>query len=413
MLKKIMAFSLAGLLATQTNAAGYQLQEYSVVGLGRSFAGSGIMGDDYSALAYNPAGMEMNKRSGGQLGLTGIDVRTTVFGYSKDDRFGSYNPSSHTFTRLFRLMPNLFAQYKINDKTTIGAGIYAPFGLATDYPNGWYGSVHGDYSGITVADFTPAISHKITDTIAFGLGLNIQYAVAHLTGGIPISGATDIRGDDFGVGYIAGLTWQPVPETRLGLSYRSHVRHKLNGHNEPKGAPGDPMFSHLANGRYSMSARITTPETVLFSVAQDVGKKWTLSGLVRWTKWSRFDRLTLNQENAVPLSTTNEHWRDTWFLSLGADYKFCKNLTFRFGSAYDQGAVREATYRTARIPDARRIWLSGGLSYQRNDWQLDLGYSHLFIRQVDAYGVSDGVGEFSGRYDSKSDIVGLQFQYKF
>lgn len=407
MFKKLLTLSLLGLAATEAQAAGYQLQEYSVTGLGRAFAGAGIMGDDFSALAYNPAGMQAQTRSGAQLGLTGIDVRTTLNGTSIPGR-----SSGHTFTRLFRLMPNLFSQYKINDKTTIGAGIYAPFGLATDYPNGWYGSVHGDYSGITVADFTPAISRQLTDTLTLGLGLNIQYAVAHLTGGVPGGGKTDIRGDDYGWGYMVGLMWQATQTTRLGLSYRSSVDHKLTGHNEPSGANHVP---YLVDGKYRMNAKITTPETVMFSVAQNVGEKWTLSGLARWTKWSRFERLTLNQENWPALSSTKEHWRDTWFFSLGADYKYCKNLTFRFGTGYDQSAVRGPEYRTARIPDARRIWLSGGISYQRNNWQLDLGYTHLFIRKASAYGTSDSTlpTYFEGHYDSKSDLVGVQFQYKF
>ena len=66
-MKKILLASagLALLCANNVQAAGYQLNEYSTTGLGRSFAGAGVMGDDYSALAYNPAGMTLVKKSGG------------------------------------------------------------------------------------------------------------------------------------------------------------------------------------------------------------------------------------------------------------------------------------------------------------------------------------------------------------
>lgn len=37
-------------------AAGFQVSEQSVVGLGRSFAGAGIVGDDLSAVFFNPPG---------------------------------------------------------------------------------------------------------------------------------------------------------------------------------------------------------------------------------------------------------------------------------------------------------------------------------------------------------------------
>ena len=49
------------LASTASFAGGYQLQEYSVVNAGRAFAGSGIVGDDYSAIAFNPAGMTLKK----------------------------------------------------------------------------------------------------------------------------------------------------------------------------------------------------------------------------------------------------------------------------------------------------------------------------------------------------------------
>ena len=68
MKKLIFGASLLALgLASNANAAGYQLNEYSITNLGRAFAGAGIMGDDYSALANNPAGMTLVKRSGMSL----------------------------------------------------------------------------------------------------------------------------------------------------------------------------------------------------------------------------------------------------------------------------------------------------------------------------------------------------------
>ena len=42
---------LLSVYAGSAQAAGFQLLEYSVTGLGRSYAGAGVVGDDYSALA--------------------------------------------------------------------------------------------------------------------------------------------------------------------------------------------------------------------------------------------------------------------------------------------------------------------------------------------------------------------------
>ena len=113
------------------------------------------------------------------------------------------------------------------------------------------------------------------------------------------------------------------------------------------------------------------------------------------------------------LSSTHENWKNTWLFGLGADYKYCKNLTFRFGTAWDTAAVRAPEYRTARIPDQRRIWASLGASYTKNNWQVDLGYSHIFVHKAQAYGTSDNGGYFHGKYRIESDIFGLGVQYKF
>ena len=81
-MKKISAAAVLAVIASISNAhaAGYQLNEFSVTNLGRAFAGIGVAGDDYSALAYNPAGMTLVKRSGMQAGLTMTEVASKIRG---------------------------------------------------------------------------------------------------------------------------------------------------------------------------------------------------------------------------------------------------------------------------------------------------------------------------------------------
>lgn len=64
-------FSAGAFLTGQAHAAGFQLTDFSMTGLGRSYAGAGIVGDDYSAIAFNPAGMTL-KGTGGQAGAAVI-----------------------------------------------------------------------------------------------------------------------------------------------------------------------------------------------------------------------------------------------------------------------------------------------------------------------------------------------------
>ena len=404
-------------VATNASAAGYQLQEYSVTNLGRAFAGVGVMGDDYSAIAFNPAGMSLMEKSGVQMGAIAVDVYGKAKGESQAQSGSTPGPlkTGRTHSNLFRVLPNFYGQYKVNDKLDLGLGLYVPFGLANDYKNGWFGEEHAGYSGITAVDLTPSISYRISDSLSVGAGINLQYTVAHLTGslfkgihpvtGDFITGTTDMHdADDIGVGYNVGLIWKPTQTTRLGVSYRSKVNHKLQGKNHITLSTG--MDTTLP-----VHAKITTPETLIISAAQDIGSKWTVSGIARYTRWSRFDTLEIHQPGTT--STTYEKWKNTWLVGVGADYKYCKNLTFRFGTAWDNTAIRSANYRTARIPDERRIWTSLGASYTKNNWQFDVGYSHLFVHSAHANHTTEGAGMFNAKYHIQSNILGMGLQYKF
>ena len=41
------------------------------------------------------------------------------------------------------IVPNLYYSRELNNKWTVGLGINAPFGLTTDYDDGWVGRYHG------------------------------------------------------------------------------------------------------------------------------------------------------------------------------------------------------------------------------------------------------------------------------
>lgn len=56
MFKFSAALTLAAAATSAAYAGGFMLTEQSVAGLGRAYAGSGIVGDDLSAVWYNPAG---------------------------------------------------------------------------------------------------------------------------------------------------------------------------------------------------------------------------------------------------------------------------------------------------------------------------------------------------------------------
>ena len=388
------ALILTVALTGTVHAAGYQLNEYSTTGMGRSFAGAGVVADDFSAIGYNPAGMSLNKTNGVQMTTSVVSLYSRFKG---DNGFGQ---SGRGQTRITRVLPAGFAQYKLNDKLTAGLGVYTPFGLATDYDNGWFGEMHGGLSEVTVLNVSPALSYQLTDKVSLGASANLQRAEARLTSINPLNGSNvDLRGNDWAAGYSVGMTYKPVENVRFGVSYRSKVSHALKG---------------KLNRVIDIGAKIETPETVWVSGSWDVNDKWTLSGSFRWTRWERFDMLDITSTaNGAVLSSTAEKWRNTRFYTLGADYKYNNNWTFRFGGAYDTTVISNPSHRTPRIPDGRRFWTSLGLSYNYKNMQFDFGYAHIFVHGGRAHGTVTGYPNPNIKYSSDANMVSFGAQYKF
>ncbi len=430
MKKYLLCLTIACFFAPHAMGAGFQLSEYTVTGLGRSFAGVGVTGDDFSALAFNPAGMQYTETSGVQAGATVVslhfdykgemDTTATIGQNGLPTGQGTRTGRGHS--RPTRVLPHIFAQQKLNDKTTLGLGVYVPFGLATDYPNDWFAQSQAGLSQLEAVDVTPALSYAVNDWFSIGTAMNIQYIKAHFTSKVEKSGLyfdsskSDMEGDDYAAGYTLGVTVTPRKDIRLGLSYRSKISHELKGDLNVTGLPQMTLGTvptGAMNGQSDIKAKVTTPETITLAGAYDLAD-FTFSGTARYTRWSRFKTLDIyNTLTNEIVSSTNEKWKNTWYFGGGVDYRLNQAWTVRAGLGYDQTTIRAPEYRTPRVPDGRRVLTSLGASWQMDRWQIDAGYMHIFMHGGEATGGTKGSVPYRIKYTNDADLFSLGVQYKF
>ena len=405
-------------LSTQAFSAGFQLSEYSITNLGRAFNGAGVVGDDFSAIAFNPAGMSL-RQNGMQAGMTLVMIKADVAGETIN---GGIHQGEEGDISLRSWIPHFFAQGQINDKMNFGLGVYAPYGLSTIYNENWFGRTHALKSYIGVLDIAPAISYKVTEQFTVGGSVFAERADAKLTNdlpqtasGLPLGGYNKVEGDDWSYGYTLGFMYKPNEDTRFGVSYRSKVSHHLKGKQTVSGSnmPNIPgMNLPFQNGSYVGRAKITLPEYVLLSAYHRIDKIG-LSASAKWTRWSRFDTLDIYSPNMQDgVSSTPEKWENVWMLGVGLDYYHNDNWTFRTGIAFDESPVKDAQYRTARIPDNNRWWTSVGVSYTYENLQIDLAYSHMFVKSSKTYNYASG-STLDAKYNMQANLVGMQVQYVF
>lgn len=416
---KIIALALTGVCAsTSANAAGWQLNDFSVAGLGRAYAGGGVVGDDYSALAYNPAGMTLGG-TGVQAGISVIQLHADVTGeYASGPLAGRDSTNVNVTTEV----PNFFAQYKVNDRVAVGFGVYVPFGLAIEYPKDWIGTDHGIDSELAVIDYSTAVAVKATDKLSLGLGIFARNANVDLTSSTTLPTGkveNEFDLDDWGWGLHVGAMYEFTKNTRLGVSYRSRSQHKIKGDFDfMKGASaGAPYYA----GTYDATLPMDAPEQVQLSGYHKLNDKIGLSAGAKWTRWTRFNALTIHTTHPTTQVEVAQRWKNTWNVSVGMDYTYSENWTFRTGIGFDESPVPNSHERTTAIADNDRWEIALGASYKQNAWTFDMGYMFLYLPHYSVHNdrhnlagaPASGISPIDARYHTTAHVLGLQVQYSF
>ena len=232
-LKLAAAATLSAALSSAAVAGGFMLTEQSVAGLGRAYAGAGIVGDDLSAVWYNPAGMSLLSGTAVQMGavVADLDLEVTT---NESATFGHLKASKENGRKHGVPVPNMYMVHQIKDDMWFGLGITVPFGMATEYDNNWAAADKGMNAEVKVFDINPNVAFKLTDTLSFGAGVSLQYVTAQFEQKNNLGNGTAMRvrlnADGWAWGGNLGFMWQPTETVRVGLAYRSQVNHKADGY---------------------------------------------------------------------------------------------------------------------------------------------------------------------------------------
>lgn len=432
-LKLTAAATLAAALSSVATAGGFMLTEQSVAGLGRSYAGAGIVGDDLSAVWYNPAGMSLLSGTAFQMGAVVADLDLPVTVYNKDGSTSSENGRKHGVP-----VPSMYFVHQIKEDMWFGFGVTVPYGMATEYNKNWELGDKGCNAEVKTFDFNPNVAMKLTDTLSFGAGVSLQYVTAQFESTKTTdSGKLRVRlnADGWAWGGNLGFMWQPTETVRVGLAYRSQVNHKADGY--LKTDVEDRNRNVKAHFRSDDGhAEMSGPHTVTLTGTWKATKDLRLSGLVRWANWGSFQNLPISGYSlAQGISFVNKgsaayadyvkaqggdktapeyKWKDSWLFTVGADYNINEAVTVRGGVGYEISPVDDDKYRSATIPDTDRLWLSVGATWHVNkQLQGDFGLAYLRgIGNKDLY--NENTGEKLGKFDRLDAILwGAQFVYKF
>jgi long-chain fatty acid transport protein len=397
---RLLAILILAVSAWKVSANGFGLpdQDAFATARGEAFVATA---DNPSAIYYNPAGITQ---------LPGNNLRAGVYGIYLDP---SYSPPSGTLnngntyhvTKHFAAAPQLFYTDTLkNAPFSFGLGVYAPFGGSINWPQdtGFRSvAIRGSLKYITI---NPVVAVKLLPSLSMGAGAMVNYGNISMDQGLRAFPTPpnffNFSGDGWGVGYNAGILWQPHPKISFGATFRSSASINFKGNTDFQLQPG---FYNTPAQR-DASAKFTFPLTTVIGVSYRPTPKWNLEFDANYTDWSSFDTVTIEQ-SPPPVNNpfhqnipVNLGWQASWMYELGVTRYFDSGWHVSAGYCFNENSVPN-TYYTPLAADLDRHFFSVGTGFKAKTFNFDIAYQFGYgpSHTVTGSTPSSTPGQFAGQ----------------
>ncbi|EPN5404016.1 outer membrane protein transport protein [Vibrio cholerae] len=421
-----VAFGLAS-VSTFTQAAGFQLAEYSATGLGRAYAGEAAMADNASAQWRNPAMLTYLEGTQVSAGAIYVNPNVDVEGTVNHAQLGKTHASSNDFAH-DAVIPNIYLSHQLNEQVALGFALGTNYGMETDLGTEFAASHFGSQASVISKEANLNIAYQILPQLSIGGGVRYVMGEGHFGATAPAKnlirhpvtnnvmtlpkGTTlkYMEGEDNSWGWQVGSAWQINQDHRVGFVYKSEVVMDFEGHAE------GVSYGSYKPGMMS----VTLPATAELASFHQLNDQWAIHASINWTDWSSFKELTAVFPEKSDL-IKSENWEDNYRFALGTTYQYDAKLALRAGVAYDTSAVDDKN-RTATIPETDRTWVSVGGSYVATpQLTLDAGFTYIFAKDAtinEPRDASDQTaaaigGAFTGNVSGNVWLIGVQANYRF
>ena len=354
--------------------------------------------DNPSAIYYNPAGLTQLEGHNARAAVNLLNVRA---GY-ENRAFRDVNTSDD-----LEIVPGFFYTYSPNDcSVSFGAGYYLPFSLSTEWPeNSPFRTtiVRGDVQYHTL---NGVVAWQPTETLSIAAGPTFNYASIDLRRGY-LRGGDEFKftGDDYDLGFSAGVLWKPVERHAFGVSYRSPTTMKLEG--ESRLLPAS-----YGVGIQDASMRLPLPQVIIAGYSFRPTPHWNLEVDVDWTDWERVNAPVLKQPSgntALPL-----HWESSWAIEAGVTRYFDNGLHVSGGYVYIENSTPNQSFNPL-VPDQDLHVFSVGFGgkYQHVTWDLTYQYTWSAGRGVNGSVYDSPASHVDGHYTVMKHAFSLSIGWHF
>lgn len=440
------------MLTTSTAfAAGFAVREQSAQYQGSSFAGNAA-GSGLSVMFWNSAGAANSAGPGifleshyslilprSEVTVTSVsDSEIPVAAFASAGPFAgavaagvnanvdaAFNGAGTESGNIGRtaMVGATYGSMQIAENVFMGFALNSPFGLVTEPDNTTYAaSVLARTTSLLTFNANPTVAFRVSPGVTVGVGAQLQFGDGRLkfATGLPDRSSTSFEGDGWAFGATAGIMLEPAAGTRIGVGYRSRLKQKLSGIFQTPGlsvATGLPGPAATLSGASTVQADadIELPDIVTVSLEQALTPSIRVSATFEWANWSRLEKLEVynGQTNGI-IQTIETNWDDSYYYAVGADVDVSSTLTVRAGVAYEISPTSSPEKRLTSIPDADRLWVSGGGTYKWSEaTSFDFAYTHIFVDDA-RFNRNASVGvNIQGEVESSVDIISASMKTRW
>jgi long-chain fatty acid transport protein len=396
----VVAGLLVAAIPLQIRAEGLVLNDQDAFATARGGAVVATA-DNPSAIYYNPAGIAQ---------LDGQQFRAGTYAFTSQTDFHSPGGMDIHSQRSFDILGYGYYTFApTNLPLAFGLGFYSPFGLDVEWPeNTGFRSVALE-ANIRYYTLQPVVAWRVLDSLSLGIGPTFNYATADLKQGLsPVPGNDyfQLQGNDFAVGFTAGLRWQPADWLAFGATYRSATTMDIHGHSEiySVAPPIDVQQDAAAN--------LDFPQRATAGVSWRPTHDWNVEFDATWTGWSSFGTIPIQQATPVPPLVLDA--QDSWSFAWGVTRYFGDGWRASGGYVYSESLIPEQHFNPL-FPDMDRHVFSVGIGRTAGRWSWDMAYQLTWgaPRTVSGSAVTAAGQSSEGRYELMNQAltvsVGLSF----
>ena len=412
----MLALVVSVCIARETAAQGFGLNEVGTCAVSRGFAATASPCGDASAVFWNPGALTKLEGFVISAGVARIGIASEF----TEDTTGAVFEGED----VVEYPPHLFVGYRLTPTVALGAGVYVPYGLTSEWRSDFPGRFLARRASLQTIYAQPAVAWEFAPGWSIGGGPIFGHSSVELTQALDLSAQELAPGLSFGIlgvprgtefaqasldgsatgfGFNVGLHGAVGERVQLGVRYMSAIDFEYDdataefeqvetelivpadvalpgGPTIPAGSPVDallqPQFQEGGPlSRQSVRTEITHPWQLQGGIALAIAPQTQLMAEVAVIGWESFDVLPVDFSNpATPDQSLIEDYETSWTLRLGAEHRFENGWRGRAGFAYSQSPAPDETV-TPLLPEQDRFNYGVGVGIPIADgWAIDLAY---------------------------------------